>query len=327
MHSLWRTLICAAILSSSAPANADDDVAKAAKAYRQAQQAELGEEFALASDLYELADQLAPSPEALRGATRMALSAQRWAVAAGLARTLQSRYAGDADSLELASRTLERTRPLLSEVAVDCGGVKCSVLLDGKAATLDARLEHVLFVGAGTHAVAGGFPAGTSANVEVIATAGGSNRVVLIPPRVTRPTTEPNLAAATADPKPPQPPADPPPKSRKSRQRISPAFFGVGAAATAGLAAGFAVSGIAAKRAGDDFTQGGYTRELYDRAQPLELRTNILLGVTLAVGVTTVVFAVFTDWRRRENRATNAKDIGRGRARPRLAATGLGFDF
>ena len=30
---------------------------------------------------------------------------------------------------------------------------------------------------------------------------------------------------------------------------------------------------------------------------------------------------------RRENRATNAKDIGRGRARPRLAATGLGFDF
>jgi hypothetical protein len=141
MHSLWRTLICAAILSTSARASADDDVAKAAKAYRQAQQAELGEEYALASDLYELADQLAPSPEALRGATRMALSAQRWAVAAGLARTLQARYPGDTNSLELASRTLERTRPLLSEVAVDCGGVECTVLLDGKAATLDARLR------------------------------------------------------------------------------------------------------------------------------------------------------------------------------------------
>jgi hypothetical protein len=325
MQALWRSVICAALLFVSMEANADDDVAKAAKAYRQAQQAELGEEYALASDLYELADQLAPSPEALRGATRMALSAERWAVAAGLARTLQLRYPDDKSSQALATQTLERTRPLLSEVTVECGGVECSVLVDGKAATLVAQLEHVVFLAAGTHAIAGGFPSGSSESVEITATAGGSNRVVLVPPRVEAVVPAPAVPNSASD-APASPPADRQPRPRRSRQRLSPAFFGVGAVATAGLGAGLVVSGLAARRAGDDFTRGGYTRELYDEAQPLETQTNILLGVTVAVGVTTVILAVFTDWDRHGGRARDKK-VARGTSRPRLAATGLGFDF
>src|SRR6187399_2152836 len=101
MHAICSTLIATALLFTPPPAaQSGDDVPKAAKAYRQAQQAELSEEYALASDLYELADSLAGSPEALRGAMRMALAAERWAVAAEHALTLERRHPDDKKSLE-----------------------------------------------------------------------------------------------------------------------------------------------------------------------------------------------------------------------------------
>ena len=284
---------------SSAPASpppSSDDVAKAAKAYRQAQQAELGEEFALASDLYELADQLAPTAEALRGVVRMALAAERWAVAADRALELQRRYPGDDKSSMLALQTLDRTRPLLDEVSVDCGGVDCTVLVDGKSARIEPAARHILFVEAGSHRVSGGYPSGTSDEVTISAEPGGTSKVELVPPKAK--AAEPPTPTPTSTSAPTDDAAKDEPKARKERRKISPWYFAVGAIATVGLSAGTAVSGVQAQHAGKDFDEGGRTRELYDKANALEIQTNVLFGVTLAVGVTTIVLAAVTDWRR-----------------------------
>lgn len=307
------------------PASSGDDVAKAAKAYRQAQQAELSEEYALASDLYELADQLAPSPEALRGAVRMALAAERWAVAAEQALALQRRYPDEKKSAELASQTLERTRPLLTEVSVDCGGVDCTVLVDGKTARLEPAAKHVVFVTAGEHDLAGGYPNGTSQKVSIVAQAGGSKDLTFTPP-VIEPKAAPPPATEPAKTSEDRGPTDDAPRKREKKKlgRLSPWFFGVGTVATLGLAAGTIVSGLQAQKAGDDFDEGGRTQELYDEANKLEVQTNILFGVTAAVGVTTIVFAIFTDWKRgSKKRRANAR-ITSG---PTWASTGFALDF
>src|ERR1700748_2721708 len=52
-----------------------DDVSGAANAFSRAQKAELSGDFASAAELYELADGLAPAPEALRSALRSRKSA------------------------------------------------------------------------------------------------------------------------------------------------------------------------------------------------------------------------------------------------------------
>ena len=329
MTALLCTSLVAAVLLAppASDARAGDDVAKAAKAYRQAQQAELSEEFALASDLYELADQLAPSPEALRGAVRMALAAERWGVAAESALDLQRRYPDDKKSSELAAQTLDRTRPLLTEVSVNCGGTDCTVLVDGKTARLEPAASHVVFVTAGEHDLAGGYPNGTSQKVAIVAQAGSSKDVTFTPPVVeskTAPAPTNGDATKTA---PDRTPADDTPrKGKRKTARLSPWFFGVGTVATLGLAAGTTVSALQARKAGEDFDEGGRTQELYDDANKLEIQTNVLFGVTAAVGVTTIVFAIFTDWKRgskRDKRRANAR-ITSG---PTWASTGLALDF
>jgi hypothetical protein len=320
--------ILLALALASAPAGGGEDVAKAAKAYRQAQQAELSEEFALASDLYELADQLAPSAEALRGATRMALSAERWGVAAEHAAALKRRYPDDKKSLELAEQTLERTRPLLNEVTVDCGGVDCTVLVDGKAARLEPQAKHVLFVTAGEHRLAGGYPSGPSQEIAITAEAGGASQVAFTPPVVKSSAAPPPTTAPEKTRESDRAPADEKPRPRKSRARLSPWFFGIGTVATLGLAAGTTVSGLQARAAGKDFDEGGRTRELYDEANALEIQTNVLFGVTAAVGVTTIVFAIFTDWKRAsKNRERKRKATARLSSGPTWAGTGFVVDF
>jgi hypothetical protein len=118
------------------------------------------------------------------------------------------------------------------------------------------------------------------------------------------------------------------PKDRKSRRRISPWFFGVGTAATLGLTAGTIVSALQAQQAGEDFDEGGQTQELYDKANALEIQTNVLFGVTAAVGITTIVFAVFTDWKRGgKKRGGKRRATARLAPGPTWASTGLALDF
>src|SRR5215470_8692517 len=89
----------ALVLALAAPRAARaDDVSGAANAFSRAQKAELSGDFAAAAELYELADGLAPAPEALRSALRSRKSAGQLEAAALHAEELLSRYPNDAKS-------------------------------------------------------------------------------------------------------------------------------------------------------------------------------------------------------------------------------------
>ena len=79
----------------------------AAKAFSQAQEAVLAGDNARAADLYELADDLAPSAPALRNAARARLAAGHDAMAATLAAELLRRYPSDKESRDVAEAILE----------------------------------------------------------------------------------------------------------------------------------------------------------------------------------------------------------------------------
>ena len=109
-----------ATLAAAPHALADGDVAGAAGAFSRAQRAELAGDHARAAEFYELADSMAPTPEALRSALRTRLAAGQRAIAAARAESLRSRYPDDAESKALADKTLDRAgraaRPLRSGV-------------------------------------------------------------------------------------------------------------------------------------------------------------------------------------------------------------------
>src|SRR5688572_12759748 len=87
-----RALACAVALGgavlSVAPVALAQDVSGAASAYSRGQQADLTGDHATAAELYELANSLAPSPEALRSALRARRNAGQLAIAGGHAETL-----------------------------------------------------------------------------------------------------------------------------------------------------------------------------------------------------------------------------------------------
>jgi hypothetical protein len=316
------TLIFVALLSLSTTSVAhafEDDVAKAAKAYRQAQQAELTEEFALASDLYQLAYQLAPSAPALRGAMRMSLKSERWVNAAEQAGEMLRKYSDDESSRDAAQKALDQTRPLVAEVAVSCGDAECNVLVDGKAATLEAQREHVVYLDAGRHEIAGGYAMGTSEAVGVNTRAGGSAKVELVAP-APRPEVargfegEDGIKGLGSN--------DSGSEGKPTRRTLSPWYFGVTAAATVGVTAGAIVSGVQAQQAGQDFEDGGNTQSLYDTANRLEIRTNALFGVAGGLAVATVVLAIFTDWKGGGKRKRAKVTSG-----PGTAGLGMVLDF
>ena len=84
---------------------------------------------------------------------------------------------------------------------------------------------------------------------------------------------------------------------RSKRAQLSPAWFVAGVAVTAGLAGAAAWSGSDVLAINDRY-ESDPTLARLDNGQSAELRTNLLIGATAAVGVTTVVLAVFTDWGR-----------------------------
>ena len=83
LTAIWFVVIATVATSARA-----DDVNGAAKAFSQAQQAMLAGDTARAAEMYELADELAPSAPALRNAARARLAAGHDATAATLAAQL-----------------------------------------------------------------------------------------------------------------------------------------------------------------------------------------------------------------------------------------------
>ncbi len=280
-----------------------EDVEAAAQAFAEAQRAQLRGEPSRAAELFEIADQAAPSPAALRSAIRNRESAGQEVRAATLALRAQQRYPEDRETRELANATLERLAPRLVRARALCS-VPCSLLVDGglvgpPAAAVD------FFVTAGPHSVEARWPrrrtivrtveSSLGTTIEFTITAPAEN-VSAAPPAPTQ------AKPPAADPSPILPaPADQPPQGDRveassSGGGLPPAVFWTGAALTV-VAGGFLTwSGVDTLSARDDYKKAP-TQAGYDDGVKLETRTNILAATTAVLGVATVGIALFaTDW-------------------------------
>lgn len=257
-----------------------------------------------AAEMYELADDLAPSAAALRNAARARLAAGHTATAATLAAQLLQRYSNDQESRRVAEAILADLAPKLAQLEITCNE-DCTLTLDNRAASSSKpRSVHVLYTQPGARTIGASFSGGRNAQRQLTLRAGASTTMRLDAPPLPAP------AAPASDPAPAPIVATPvvaTPTHRESHG-LQRKWLIITAVATAGLGAGAAWQGISTLSTRDDIksaTAAGDTARaasLYDRGRDEQLRTNILLGATAAFGVTSIVLAVMTDWSGGEER-------------------------
>lgn len=280
-----------AIASVCAPALADD-VNGAATAFSQAQEAMLAGDPARAADLYELADQLAPSAAALRNAARARVAANHEAMAATLAAELLRRYPSDPESREVAEAILSKLSPRLAQLEVTCSEA-CTLALDARAINGKASTHHAFFAQPGARTIAATFDGGRQTQKQLTALAGQTTSVSLeAPPEVEPTAAEPGAGLV----------AHAPPPVAEHRHGIGRKWVLVTGLVTLGFGAGLAVEGLSTLSERDDIRAAVATGDAagamakYNAARSTQLRTNILIGATAAAGIASVVLAILTNW-------------------------------
>jgi hypothetical protein len=262
----------------SRPCAAQSNVAAAARAYSLGQQAELAGDFRAASEHYELADRMVPSPEALRSAVRTRLKAGDEATAATRAEALAHRYRDDR-SQALAAETLKGLRTVLARVSLTCSA-PCAALVDGGALGIEESREHIFYLEPGQHRVTADF--GTAGSQEqAVSTEAGKPIVVSLdaPERGAGLALERRGEARDA--------------ARPHGLRLG--WFVASGAVTIALAGVTVWSGLDVLEHNDAYERDP-TREKLEDGQSRERRTDILLGVSLAAAVTTGIIALNTRW-------------------------------
>jgi hypothetical protein len=272
----------------------DKGVVAAANAYAQAQQAELRGDNDRAAELFELADRIAPTPEALRSATRARLAAGQLALAASDAEELLARESDEA-SRTLAESVLQRARPELSRYTLQCSA-PCTVVADGLATGVSARETQIVYLTPGTHELEVGFDAAATQSVKLTGAAGESRSLSIArPARAAKPLDDEALPSEESAPEP-----------RRSRG-LSPAYFWTAASLTV-VATGLTIwSGLDLLQARDDFKANPQpTRGDFEDGESKDRRTNALIGVSSVLAVGTATLAVFTRFRHPEQRTQAA---------------------
>ncbi|HVK78230.1 MAG TPA: hypothetical protein VM734_33225 [Kofleriaceae bacterium] len=277
-------IVAAAIILAGSGVAAADDVHAAEEAFARAQKKSLEGKPGEAADLYELADQLAPSAAALRNAARARYAAGHLAMAATDAAELLRRYPDDATSRKVAEAILDDVGPSLARVEVTCDAA-CAVLLDGRSASRHDGSVHALFSQPGDHEVTAVFDGGGEVVRKVSLRAGQPTSLSFAPPPV---EVEPAAVGAVAAP--------------RRRDGLGRAWFLGGAVVTVGLGAVATYQGLATLDDRDQIRtlvaagdQAG-AEAAYDDARDRQRLTNLLFGATAAAGVATLVVAYFTDW-------------------------------
>jgi hypothetical protein len=280
-----------------------DDVAGAAKAFSQAQEAMLSGDIGRAADLYELADELSPSAPALRNATRARYAAGHLAMAATNAATLLRRYPSDKESRQIADAILAKLAPQLAQLDVTCS-TPCTLLLDGKVVVSVAGEQHSLFSQPGGRSVTAVFEDGRKTTNQIAAVANHITTIHLEPkPVPVTPVAKPTTSAPTGEA------SRPSDGELHARRQPSGPTHGLsrwwvigGSAVTLGVGVATTLSGLSTLSTRDqirDAVAAGNSASaqmLYGNGRDQQTRTNVLIGVTIASGVATGVLAVFTNW-------------------------------
>lgn len=263
-------------------------VAAAGAAFREGQSAQLAGDYARAAELFELADDTAPNPAALRSAIRNRRAAGNDARAATLAAEALARYPDDAETRALAEETITALSPSLGRVHLHCEPA-CTASIDGRAAHEHEGADVDLFVAPGSHTLVGAWTGRDTVTERFEVAAGARTELRLEAPA-------PAVVAAEPEPEPePDPEPEPEPVTPASSSGLSPAVFLVGAGLTAVSAGVMIWSGVDVLDARAAYVAAP-TRAGYEDGVGRETRTNVLIGVTAALGVGTVVVAFFTDF-------------------------------
>ncbi len=300
---MWARCVAGVVLGASVlvaagtASSQTGDVAAAAAAFQEGQRLQLGREYARAAEMFELADGAAPSPAALRSAIRNHLAAGQRARAASLALRAQTRDAADPQSVALAAEVQASEGPQLARVSVRCTPA-CTLSVDGRAVSSQTAAAHAFYADPGPRALEIVWGPGRTRSRPLTLAAGQQTELELeAPPEPpTPPPTPPPAPVIVVTPPPPAPiqvaPEAPP-------RPLSPVIFAVGAGLTAVSAGLLLWSGLDTLEARDAYVQSP-SEAGYNDGVSREVRTNVLLGTTLGLGVATAVVGVFfTRWRAR----------------------------
>jgi hypothetical protein len=274
----------AACLAAAAPARAD--VSAAARAFSDGQSAQLEGDYDHAAQSFELAFSNAPSKEALRSAVRARQLAGQLARAATLAEILIVKYADDPTSAKLAGDVIAEARPKFGRITVICAS-RCSLAIGGRAMSLPPAETQVIYMAPGRQALEATFEDARSATRDIASVAGIDNDVRIAPPAAAaaRPTAPPSAVAATRQRSEP-----------RAASGVSPTVPLIGAVIAVGLAGAGVWSGLDTNKAHDAYVANP-THDAFTAGQSKQLRTNILFGSAIAVGVATAAVAAFwTRW-------------------------------
>jgi hypothetical protein len=271
-------------LLTPAPAAAQATVSvsereKAADAYDQGTSAYLAKDYEAAAHWFERAYRFAPTSAALVQAVRAHAKSENVVRAANLALELREEYPRDSKSQHVAEKVLDRASTEHVLVRARCERA-CTLELDG--GLVRGRVFYVTPNVA--HVLKAAFEEGET-KTEIEGAAGAE------------------LAISLAAPLPPPPPP------------VPRAAFYSSLGATLALGAVTIWSGVDANRGVDAYesaartasspginTTGSSTpaelaESLLDEGREKERRTNILIGVTAGMAVTTAVLGVFTNWK------------------------------
>jgi hypothetical protein len=288
----------------------------AAAAYDRGSKAYIARDFELAARFYETAFRLAPAAPALIQAVRAHQQAGDDRRAGTVALALQEEY-GVEQMAEHTKQALEQARTKYFRIDVVCEN--CQLEVEGnREAFLSVFLEPDK-----EHSVTAVFESGKRTK-QIEGAAGAQKVLTFVAPgqeeepekavAATTATAKAKDASSTHD-------ADDLEEESTSSKGLSPVFFWTGVGLTA-VAAGVTVwSGLDTQSAADDYKKNP-TQEGLDDGQSLEMRTNVLIGVTAALAVGTGVVGIFfTDWGGSSEKQPNQS----ASARPRfnLAATVL----
>jgi hypothetical protein len=292
---LWLPLVAATTLAQTsaeaAPPEAGAAYVRGEAAFKRGEALETAgdasaaqREFAAAANEFARADELAPHPVALESALTAALRAGD--VVLGL--TLVDRAARDpeANALPIVSATRTQFRGRAGRITVVCPP-GCRAALDGVPLDLAPRdgetATRSVWVLVGDHTVE--LREGSVVTSRTVRVEPGTGVRVAPRPAAAPPPVVPHRAD--------QPGGD------AAHAGLSPAWFFVGLGATA-VAGSFMIASALDTRSKHEQFVSAPSTDLKEAGESAEVRTNILIGLTGALGLTTAIIGLFgVSWRAR----------------------------
>ncbi|HWN66782.1 MAG TPA: hypothetical protein VNM90_04030 [Haliangium sp.] len=144
----------------AARADEDEQRRMAAQLYAEAQSAVMGGDYARASALFDQANAILPSPQALRATIQVYLAADQPLVALARAEELLRRYPYDLTARSLALETIDQHSSRFVRVLVTCDA-ECVVQTDETRDSGEPGRSHIVYLTEGRHEITARFDDGS----------------------------------------------------------------------------------------------------------------------------------------------------------------------